>query len=131
MLLNDTAVTDDGLKRLGRFKALEELELRGTTITGKALTYLQTLPRLSYLNLCDTQINDGDIDALNEICSLVSVSLLGSEVTEAGLTKLQVAGSLASEPVDQSTLTCLAELTELDFARQPFSGCHTVSLGPS
>lgn len=121
LLLNETAVTDEGLKRLVKFTALETLELRGTKITGRALAFVQKLPRLSYLNLCDTQIDDSDIDALNEICSLASVALIGTRVTELGLMRLQVAGSLASEPVDARTMARLAEPTELDFQRQPFT----------
>jgi hypothetical protein len=119
--LNDTAITDEGLKRLAEHQSLEVLELRGTKVTGKALRYMQTLPRLTYLNLCGTGIDDQDIETLNEICSLVSVSLLGTRVTEDGLNRLQLAGSVASEPVDQRTILHLDEPTELDFVSQPLA----------
>jgi hypothetical protein len=119
--LNDTAITDEGLKRLAQYQSLEALELRGTRITGRALTYLQTLPRLRYLNLCGTGIGDEDIESLNEICPLACVSLLGTKVTEGGLNRLQVAGSVANEPVDQRTMAHLAEPTEVDFANLPFT----------
>ena len=56
--LDSTAVTDDAMKRLVTITSLEELWLEDTKVSDQGFLLLRQLPRLSFVSILDCDISD-------------------------------------------------------------------------
>ncbi len=77
------------LKGIGAFKALEELNLNGTEVTGTGLKHLAGLKALQKLDLYDTKVTDAGLKHLAGLKALKSLSLYYTKVTDAGVSRLK------------------------------------------
>jgi hypothetical protein len=127
--LGQTAITDDGLRRLPDWRALVWLDLAGTRVSDDGLTRLDQAVHLRQLSLEATAIGDATVrrlqgtaeleeldlthtrisdDALKTIADLPNLSrlwLTGTAVTDAGLRHLQDLRSLQTLEVSQTAIT--------------------------
>jgi hypothetical protein len=62
--LEGSAVTDAGLRHIGRFSSVQRLSLRGTVITDAGLTHLRRLTSLTLLDLRETRCTEARIAEL-------------------------------------------------------------------
>jgi hypothetical protein len=83
--LGPARFTDDGLKTVAGWHALESLDVEDTRITDAGLTHLSALTELKRLNLTGTRITDAGLTHLRGLASLQALQLSGTGVTAAGL----------------------------------------------
>lgn len=76
-------IHDEHIKPLSRLVMLESLDLSGTSITDKALTYLTALPRLRSLNLQGTNITRASIQTLQCCNTLRELDVAGTAIADA------------------------------------------------
>ncbi len=113
LILDETSVTDDGLRHLaslsrlkklslyaahgvtgGGFEhlaalgELEVLDLSATDAGDKVAEPLSRLPRLRWLNLADTLVGDAALEHLGGLSQLEYLNLSGTKITSAGLAHL-------------------------------------------
>ena len=86
--LGRTAITDAGLKTIGKLPRLVQLDLRQTKVTDAGLEPLTTLKNLRTLNLVGTGVTDAGLKQIALIKSLKTVYLWNSKATEAGAKQL-------------------------------------------
>jgi len=88
--LNDTKVTDEGLKKSHRVLFdLTSLALRATMITDEGIKELESI-RLTALDLQLTGVSDESIEVLGKISTLQELNLSQTKVTAEGIRKLKV-----------------------------------------
>ena len=87
-LVLPATITDAGMTHVSRMKALEELDLSETQVTGKGLTRLQTLTRLRKLSL-PAGADDAALANLVVLPDLDELNLAFTEVSDHGLKQLQ------------------------------------------
>jgi len=75
-------VTNEGLAIVSTMPNLEKLYLQKTGISDDALTHLEGLNHLRYLNLYGTQITDTGLESLVDLPSLDSLFIWETNVTE-------------------------------------------------
>jgi hypothetical protein len=88
LILEDTAVTDDGVAHLRHHRGLKYLCLEGVPITDEGLGNLRGLTRLEYLNLDRTRLRGPGLAHLKGLSSLSTLCLNGTRVEDAGLAHL-------------------------------------------
>jgi hypothetical protein len=71
--LDNSGVTDAGLRRLQGFAHLRKLTLRHTAITGAGLIHLRGHPSLSLLELLGSPVTPSDVDDFRRACPHVTV----------------------------------------------------------
>jgi hypothetical protein len=86
--LNDTPITDDGVKALAGVVSLLQIDLRGTQISDRALVHLQSVPGLFTLRLNRTKVTDEGLVHLQGFSRLQELGLAGTCVRGAGLRHL-------------------------------------------
>jgi hypothetical protein len=69
------AVTDEGVRHLARLRALQHLDLSGTSVTDAGLQVLRDLPELRTLSLAWTRVTEEGIGALAHCHELERVNL--------------------------------------------------------
>ena len=79
LYLNDTKVTDAGLKHLSELKALKELGLSSTKVTDAGLKHLVGLKALESLDLRDTKVTDAGLLHLADLNALKKTQPPGHE----------------------------------------------------
>ncbi len=89
--LEDTTVTDEGLKYLSGLDKLAELYLCGTRVSDAGLVHLSGLPNLQRLDLARTDITDAGCVYLNNLPKLKYLRVTGTKITDAGIASLQEA----------------------------------------
>ena len=82
--MENTEITDDGLKDIAQLQNLVALELGGTKITDKGLSEVAELQNLKLLNLNGTKITDTGLKALVQLPNLESLFLLHTQITDEG-----------------------------------------------
>jgi len=91
LALDDSAVTDVGLKHLTGLTRLWGLELNGTQVTDEGLLALRGLPNLTWLGLNGTQVTDEGLQTLRGLPNLGWLELHDTNVTSQGIKELQEA----------------------------------------
>jgi hypothetical protein len=90
--LANSRLTDADLLELGALKNLQQLSLRGTTISDLGLKVLkERFPGLQMLDLGGALISDEELKHLAGLKQLQALYLDGTRVTEAGVAELQKA----------------------------------------
>jgi hypothetical protein len=133
LYLENTGVTDAGLKSLHKFKALRHLHIRnyplrgnpgapesGPLITDAGLVHLKSLNHLWTLNLSDLPITDVGFASINELPELMAVYLSRTKVEGRGLAQLKSLPRLSILYLDDSATTeeslkALRSATKLQF----------------
>lgn len=80
--------TDEGTKEFKAFQNLERLHLECTKVTGVTLVEIATLPKLTYLNLCNTAVGDPAVGQLERLKSLRKLYVYGNHLTREGISRL-------------------------------------------
>lgn len=89
--LGNTAVSDATLIQVAKLKNLQKLHLEQTNVTDAGLKNLKVLANLEYLNLYGTAITDAGLTELVGLKNLKTVYLWQTNVTEQGLANLKKA----------------------------------------
>jgi hypothetical protein len=105
--LAGTAVSDEGLRHVGRLTRLTELRLENTAVTDAGLPYLSGLKHLEYLNLYGTNVTDAGLEHLKPLADLRKLYLWKTKATSAGVEAIKAAipgievnlGTDANQPV--------------------------------
>jgi hypothetical protein len=118
LYLENTGVTDTGLRNLNKFTALRHLTIRsyrqrkrsGTPelpqpITDAGLAHLKGLNHLWTLNLSDLPVTDAGLAAVNELPELMSLYLSNTKVQGHGLAQLKSLPRLSILCLDGSAMT--------------------------
>ncbi len=84
LLLNNTPVTSEGLKYIGKLKKLQILELRATKIHDEAVVYLSEIKNISTLELSNTDITDKSISYLMNFKKLGLMYIVHTKITKEG-----------------------------------------------
>lgn len=87
--LSETAITDNALPLIARFKNLTRLRLDNTRVTDAGIVHLKALPGLRSLNLYGTKVSDKGLQALHACKNLEAVYLWQTQVTAPGVAALQ------------------------------------------
>ncbi|MAE77816.1 MAG: hypothetical protein CMJ85_13215 [Planctomycetes bacterium] len=87
--LGRTAITDEGVAELARYKELRRLHLEKTAVTDGALAHLAGLEHLEYLNVYGTAVSDRGIGALAPLKGLQKLYVWQSKVTAKGAAVLK------------------------------------------
>ena len=116
--LENTGVTDAGLKSLSRFTMLRNLEIRNypkrfgpgipvppPKITDAGMAHLKGLDHLRFLNLSDLPITDSGLDAIDALPELHALYLSRTKVQGRGLAKLKSLPRLSILYLDGSQMT--------------------------
>ena len=82
VLINDTKVTDAGLKHLKGLTKLERLYLSDTKVTDAGLMHLTGLTKLKTLSLRNTKVTDAGLEHLKGLTELQTLELNSTEVTD-------------------------------------------------
>jgi hypothetical protein len=111
VLLNDTAITDDGLKLLGQLAAIQNLDLRGCAIGNDGLAHLVGLGEFGTLRALrlsgQNNMTTVDDDGMVHVAELTSLEVLAVDflwVSEAGLAKLDKLSRLEELYMAQTTI---------------------------
>lgn len=86
--LDNTQVSDDGLKHLAGMTSLTKLRLSNTQIKGEGLKHLAGLMQLPNLTLSHTQVGDEGLKHLAGLTNLGWLDLSHTQVSDEGLTHL-------------------------------------------
>jgi hypothetical protein len=87
--LKGTSVTDEGLAQLRYHAKIRWLDLDNTRITDAGLSEVKTLSNLKMLYLEDTRITDAGLAHLAGMTQLEEINLLNTAVTDRGAWRLQ------------------------------------------
>ena len=91
VFLDNTNITDAGLKRLGSLPNLHYLALSGTKVTDEGLKHLEGLANFRELYLMDTKITDAGLEHLKVLTKLKILRLNNTKVTDEGVTEFMQA----------------------------------------
>jgi hypothetical protein len=86
--LNNTDVSDAGIKHLADLKSLKSLSISDTLVTDDGLNALSELPKLQTLYISFLDVSDNGMEVLASITSLQHLDMCKTRVTDAGLKKL-------------------------------------------
>jgi uncharacterized membrane protein len=86
--LQDTKITDAGLKELSNCKNLVRLNIEGTMISNNSISVLKQLPNLEYLNMVATKIDDNGLIELAGNKQLKNIYCWQTGVTQKGVDAL-------------------------------------------
>ena len=87
--LENTDITDEGVKLISIVKHVEKLELKSSKqITKACLTYINNLRELKLLNLMKTNISLNDITILKDLPNLEELYMSSEESDEYNLEKV-------------------------------------------
>src|ERR1017187_5656777 len=87
--LRSTSVSNAGLKHLSALTRLRWLDLGSTAIGGDGMAYLGGLKRLETLSLAETSISDDSLVHLADMPALKRLSVLDTQIGDRGLAHLQ------------------------------------------
>ncbi len=115
-------ITDEGLRRLGGFRTLEELTLSGEMITGSGFAHLRPLAKLTKLRLHSaTRLSDAGVAAIGDLGRLELLSLFWSKALTdeqlaslKGLSNLKEINIWGSSKITDRGLEQLSSLPKLE-----------------
>lgn len=84
----NTKITNAGLRTLGQFPQLVQLNLSGTSITSEGLASLTSLTHLETLNLTHTAVDDAALTTLLQLPALRTVYCWDTRITPAALSRV-------------------------------------------
>lgn len=87
--LNGTDITDNGLAHLKKLTNLKSLALSGTKVTSAGLSNIKGLNNLTELYLFDTNVTDDGLKYLESLTQLTILNLARTHITDKGLKHLQ------------------------------------------
>jgi cellulose synthase/poly-beta-1,6-N-acetylglucosamine synthase-like glycosyltransferase/Leucine-rich repeat (LRR) protein len=130
LVISSTAVTDDALRGIGKFAALEDMQLAGTSVTSGVLTQFEGLTQLKNLSLAGTHVTDAGFDAIGKLASLESLDLRRTELHGEGLRYLESLTNLKAidlgetrlDDADLSAFGKLVQLESLSLGDTPITG---------
>jgi cellulose synthase/poly-beta-1,6-N-acetylglucosamine synthase-like glycosyltransferase/Leucine-rich repeat (LRR) protein len=130
LVLSSTAATDEALRNVGRFAALEDVQLAGTNVTGGVLKHFEGLTQLKNLSLAGTHVGDAGFDAIGKLASLESLDLRRTEIHGEGLRHLESLTNLRSLDLGETRLDDgevsafgkLIQLESLSMENTPITG---------
>jgi hypothetical protein len=130
--LDESDITDRGLRAATSFQQLGDLSLSGTQVTDEGLMQLSELPNLTTLSLERTNITDRGMDAISKL-TLTELNLADTQVTDAGLRKLRKMVSLqelnlAGTSVDGHGVPSLPGLSTVNLDRTQVTDASLVVL---
>jgi internalin A len=105
LYLRGTSITDEGLKNLAGLTSLAELDLSDDNITDAGVASLAGLTKLRKLSLQGADITDASVDLLRNMTGLEELSLYRTKVSNAGLAKLAGLKNLRSLDLRYSRVT--------------------------
>jgi hypothetical protein len=118
LYLQNTGVTDAGLRHLNQLTMLRHLEIRNyarrarrgvpappPTITDAGLIHLKGLTQLWSLNLSDLPITDAGLDAIKDLPALLGLYLSRTKIQGPGLARLKSLPLLSILYLDGSAMT--------------------------
>ena len=134
--LTSTAIADSALTALTKMRALKELALTNTRITGTAIATLGGIPSLEVLHLNQTGLTDADLAGLKPLRNLTLLNLGDTKVTGAGLAAiggLTKLNHLMLDGLDLSGGDCAAlagcrSLTQLQLSRCKLSAAQLAQI---
>ena len=88
-ILDETEITNDGLKHLSCLNSFHVLSLDGTRITDNGLKHLSGLTNLEVLGLGETNVSDDGLKHLSGMTSLDDLWLVKTQVSDNGVRMLQ------------------------------------------
>ena len=92
LFLNNTHVTDEGIRHLRHMMTLRTLALHETQITDTALEDVGQLVNLEeWLGLSNTKVSDAGLSKLTNLKKLRNLNLIGTDVSRDGLIRLRTA----------------------------------------
>ena len=91
LFLRDTAVGDEAMKVVGKLSTLTELDLTGTKNTNDGLAHLGGLTNLKRLIVGSTAIDDAGMENLKSLSGLSKLEVPETGVTPAGVKSLSTA----------------------------------------
>ena len=91
LFLNDTKITDAGLKDVAKLQQLTTLFLHGTKITDAGLKEVAKLQKLEMLWLRDTKITDEGLKDVAKLQKLTFLDLSNTKITKADVAELKKA----------------------------------------
>ena len=91
LLLDESQITDAGLKELAKFQNLTVLGLDDTKITDAGLKEVAKLQNLNLLSLERTQITDAGLKEVAKLQNLKKLYLPATQATKAGVAELKKA----------------------------------------
>ena len=89
LYLDETKITDAGLKQIGNLRRLERLSVSGTRISGHGIKELQELKSLQKLNISQASITDQAVDNLIRIHGLRKLVIYDTQISELGIARLR------------------------------------------
>ncbi len=105
-----SAFCDDDLVAVGGLKQLTELWINDTQITNAGLKHLRGMQRLHHLGLFHTAITDAGLESLHGLKELGWVDVRGTQVTASGVRRLReclpnctVTADVPDEPAGRKT----------------------------
>ena len=90
-VINDTKITDDGLKHLKDLTKLDSLSLHSGKVTDDGLKHLSVLTSLQTLHLSISKVTDAGLEHLKGLTNLKSLSIRSPNVTDKGVERLRQA----------------------------------------
>ena len=91
--LDGTGVTDASLLKMGAFRSLKLVHLRGCKVTGKGLAALVDAP-IQLLDLRETELGEDAFQALGKMRGLTYLHVTGAKVDPAGAKHLAASKTL-------------------------------------
>lgn len=95
-VVNDTKVTDEGLKHLKQMTKLQSLHLAANKVTDEGLKHLTGLASLQTLHLSTNKVTDAGLEHIKGLIGLKSLSISSPNVTDEGLASLGALTNLQS-----------------------------------
>ncbi|WP_254512977.1 hypothetical protein [Anatilimnocola floriformis] len=86
--LDDTGISDDGLRHLASLRKLEVLSLSGTQITSVGMKHLMPLQRLEILDLEQTLVDDSAVPHLKKLKAIRSIRIGQTRCSSQGKEEL-------------------------------------------
>jgi hypothetical protein len=128
-LWGKSEVTDKGLEKIGRLKALQAIGLNGARISDAGLRHLEGLTTLATLDLASTPVTDAGLPHLLALPHLTGLSLGNCNITDAGLPYLGKLKELMSLELCSPGITGdgLRHLKDLTHLRRLLLFCREVN----
>ena len=89
LILSSNQVTDEGLKHLSGLTKLESLKLGNTRVTDAGLEYLRGMKELQGLDLSYTKVTDAGLEHLKGLSQIQFLDLSATKITSAGIKHLK------------------------------------------
>jgi Leucine-rich repeat (LRR) protein len=88
LYLDNSTISDFGLKQIRHFKKLKRINLSNTNISDDAVKYLSTISSLKSINLENTKISNSGLKSFSRFKEINSLDLSNTHITDEGLIHL-------------------------------------------